>query len=500
MAELQLKELEDLYDKKISEYFELARAFREERNAHCSVTRNLPAEVLSTIFAWLASICKNEVQKHSHLRWMVVTHVCRVWRNVALKEPTLWTDFTDLHPNWVREMFARSMAAPLILQYDQNINQSNPLDFVFQHVIESPERIKELEIYVKDDFVDLLVKPAPFLEDLFTDSGVELPPNFLAGVAPRLHSLTCGEDLPLEVPWLGNLRKLVYQGRLHPTATYLSKLTFLELDWDWVDEDSTVYNIDIILSALENMPLLQHLSLSLSSQVGDVFGSRSVPVHLPYLRDITVCFSRTTGVAAIFDYLQVNNIERLVTRWPPNQDLTMVTPVCHFFERYYHGDNLQYLLHSKKEVTFHRTHSNGAHTPVLTFRFLAQPPSLAGVVGLLPRCTPHVYAIHQDSFKIEPPPTLAACDTIEELHISFGYLHPNFFDPFDASTPPYPSLRRLYLHDLCFIHISEQVYKLKRWISASRIEHLTLTKCSLREEDIAPLQEVVAVTVLADAT
>lgn len=135
----------------------------------------------------------------------------------------------------------------------------------------------------------------------------------------------------------------------------------------------------------------------------------------------------------------MNNIERLVTQWPPNQEIAIVAPVCHFFERCYHGDSLQYLLHTKKEVTFHRTYSNGAHTPVLTFRFLPQPPNLADVVRLLPRCAPHVYAIHLDPYLIELLLKLVECDTIEELHISFGYLHPNLFDAFDASTPPYPS-------------------------------------------------------------
>lgn len=288
MAGLQLKELEDLYDKKISGCLESARAFCEERNSHCSVTKNLPAEVLSTIFARLASICKSKVQKHSHLRWTMVTHVCRVWRNAALKEPTLWIDFTDVHPNWIREMFARSMPFDPAIRQEYKLIRRIRLRFpACNRVSRANQGVQEIS--VKDSFLDVLVKPAPFLEALSTGMVVEFPPNFLAGFSPRLQSLTCDGDLPLEAPWLGNLTRLVYQGSLYPTATYLSKLTFLELDWDWVDEYSrSEHNIDIILSALENMPLLQHLSLSLSSHVGDVLGSRSTPVHLPHLCHISV--------------------------------------------------------------------------------------------------------------------------------------------------------------------------------------------------------------------
>lgn len=54
MAGLRLKEMEDL----------------------CSITKNIH-EVLSTIFARLASICKSEDQ-HSQLRWVAATQVCRL--------------------------------------------------------------------------------------------------------------------------------------------------------------------------------------------------------------------------------------------------------------------------------------------------------------------------------------------------------------------------------------------------------------------------------------
>lgn len=140
-----------------------------------------------------------------------------------------------------------------------------------------------------------------------------------------------------------------------------------------------------------------------------------------------------------------------------------------------------------------RTYSSGVHAPVLVSRFLARPRNFAGVLNLLPHCTPNVYAIQQEPYMELLTLELVECDTIEELSISLGRLYPNVFDTFDASTPPYPSLWRLHFNGFGFTRKSEQIAQLKRWTSVSRVEQFVFTKCNLREEDIVPLQEVVAV-------
>ncbi|KAF9500822.1 hypothetical protein BDN71DRAFT_1439676 [Pleurotus eryngii] len=120
-------------------------------------------------------------------------------------------------PNWTCEMFARSTAAPsLILRYNEDRDPTDGLDFIFRHVIECPERIKEpdLEIYVS---------VSPFLAALSVGMDVEFPLSFLAGIAPRLRSMICYGDLPLEAR-LESMTRLVYQGLLHPMATFLPKL------------------------------------------------------------------------------------------------------------------------------------------------------------------------------------------------------------------------------------------------------------------------------------
>lgn len=187
------QELEILYNNQISAHLAEVRRLREQRNADCSKTKHLPAEILSRIFDSLA--CSG-YSPWFPLQWVAATHVCRTWRNVALNEPTLWTDFTNVHPKWLRETFARSKAAPLILQWP--IGPTDDLDIILEHVLNSLERIGELRIFSKGSFVDRLIQPAPFLESLAICNKIKLAPNFLGGVAPRLRWVISLGSLPLE--------------------------------------------------------------------------------------------------------------------------------------------------------------------------------------------------------------------------------------------------------------------------------------------------------------
>ncbi|KAF9492186.1 hypothetical protein BDN71DRAFT_1397071, partial [Pleurotus eryngii] len=112
MTSTQSQELEDLYDAKINAHFADIRLLREQRNADCSKTKNLPPEILSTIFGTL----HRDIVQHSYQEWIAVTHVCRTWRNIALDDPLLWSDITVVPTNWIPEAFARSKAAPLHLR------------------------------------------------------------------------------------------------------------------------------------------------------------------------------------------------------------------------------------------------------------------------------------------------------------------------------------------------------------------------------------------------
>ncbi|KAG9222123.1 hypothetical protein CCMSSC00406_0009574 [Pleurotus cornucopiae] len=490
LTRTQSQELEDLYDAKIKAHFAEIRVLREQRNADCSKTRKIPTELLATIFGALDCDYKH---------WIVATHVCRTWRNTALNDPTLWADFTFLPRRWIPEVLARSKTA--LLRVRHRDPQGAELTSFFDYIVEHPERIKILEIE-RGAFVNRLTKPAPYLEYLSVDTEVPFPPDFLGGLAPRLKTIRC-RDLPPEASWLSNLTRLDCK-QVCLEAAYMSKLTSLKLGWGWAPLDATgraieCMGIDGLLSALENIPSLQHLELCCPD--GAAPSSRPAPVHLPHLRDITLHFAEPE-MADIFNHLSVDNIAKLTTYWrPPYRgeallSPAMIEPACRFFERCYHDGNLQYLrLHGNWSIEMHRfMGSTRVHTPVLLFKSL-QITDVAGMMKLIPRCVPRIFSRRRD-YGPEPPLPLTDCDSIEELHIESGY---DIFTT-DAVTP-YPSLRQLQICDmnLALKKGFERITQLKHWIaqrsSTSKIELLVLRKCNLSDEVIQSLQEVVLVSV-----
>ncbi|KAF4593075.1 hypothetical protein EYR38_008785 [Pleurotus pulmonarius] len=422
----------------------------------------------------------------------------------ALNDPSLWIDFTNVPPKWIPEVFARSKAAPLNLRYghDSDYHIADQTSFIFDHVVEHPERIKTLEIHNKWHFFELLTKPAPFLDSLLIDAAVTFPPDFLGGVAPRLKFVSIrGGVLPPNASWLSNVTRLTCS-RVHIKAPYLSKLTSLHLDRGWAaldarDEVVKRTSIDMLLSVLENMPLLQLLFFALPRQVDEVPSSRPTPVYLHHLRDITAHFYDCPTSATIFNHLRVDNVEKLHTIWPYQfNETAMVEPVCAFFEMCYHGDDLQYLLQTTSDLEMHRyIGTTTFHTPVLLFARFG-PTDLAGVLNLLPRCVPRTFATRVGYLEKTTLP-LGDCDTIEELHISTEYQR---FTPFlfpAYTSPPYPSLRRLHLEYISFVPKAKRIPQLKRWItgrkSCTKVELLVMKGCRLSTKDIGLLRKAVPV-------
>ncbi|KAG1771633.1 hypothetical protein EV702DRAFT_1247284 [Suillus placidus] len=97
---------------------------------------------------------------------LVVTHVCRHWRKVALECPTLWTFISSTPPLWLDVMLERSQKVPLVVIYSAfSISLEDCMEKVHLHL----PRIKHLELstfsYDADHVMDLLSsQPAPMLE------------------------------------------------------------------------------------------------------------------------------------------------------------------------------------------------------------------------------------------------------------------------------------------------------------------------------------------------
>ncbi|KAF4596705.1 hypothetical protein AB1N83_008268 [Pleurotus pulmonarius] len=506
MAAASLKELAALYDSEIDNHFAEIARLRRKRNLDCSATRKLPAEILVQIFDIV--VFSSRGASGYPLPWIAITYVCSSWRSVALDEPTLWTDFTNVHPKWLREVFARSKAASLRVRGGYDGASRRPHRFLLEAIIKSPERIQTLEIHFNNSFLAKLTKPATCLEYLVVNTEVTFPSNFLGGNAPRLRYVKCLASLPTDASWLANLTSLECHGMLPLQATWFSHLTSLELGMGWDSMDvltgrARPVSMDALLSLLESMPLLECLWLSPPNTFDPAPCTRSTLVNLRHLRDITACFGGEPHLGKIFDYLRTDDVHRICSYWPcDTTKATFVEPVCRFFTAYYHGIKPSLVQRTDAGLEIHKIlNSTGASMPVISFKNI-DPSDMQSFLELLPHCVPRAFAIRRTYYEYIPRRTLglANCHTLEELLLSSSHIVLCFLAlaAGNANAIPYPSLRLLRIERVDFTSKSLLIPQLKRWLqqraAISKIENLAFEDCKLSEGDIESLREVLLVS------
>lgn len=171
----------------------------------------LPVEILLCIFQFAAD---TEKPKAASLGWIrTVTHVCQLWRDVALASATLWARiYTDIGPEWTEEMFRRSFSALL----DINHQASHPItDSILSHHLQLPGtmcNVRSLHLSITSDIIQNIRAPAPSLCKLYIstphhltpmsrDRIVSLPVDLFAFHAPKLQSAKLfGCMIPWESP------------------------------------------------------------------------------------------------------------------------------------------------------------------------------------------------------------------------------------------------------------------------------------------------------------
>ncbi|TFY68951.1 hypothetical protein EVG20_g3352 [Dentipellis fragilis] len=241
----------------------------------------LPPEVLVNIFHCLRHIhppVNTDLRKIDKLAipakvfgWIQITHVCSLWRTLAIGTPSLWCHipFYFLGAKWTEEFLRRSRPAPVRFSVEP-VHEDNFDDYdmeQFGRYIE--HHLPQLqELSVVRIFEDLtpclpsLTAPAPLLEKLvlmngpmfsFDDSEMtSLPLDIFRGSAPRLRHI--GLERWYFIPW---------------AALAFSSLVHLEVFQDRRDFSSygrasklERYQAEFrtILGALENMPSLETLT------------------------------------------------------------------------------------------------------------------------------------------------------------------------------------------------------------------------------------------------
>lgn len=153
-------------DQDLAALAESMRVLHSRRNCLARIYC-LPPEILVTVFRHFESF--EDHTSTSHHRGtpicLILTHVCKHWRQLALDCPTLWISVSCVSPRWLDVMLERSKDAHLVATYHAPVSLRGCLEPVLSHL----SRIKILKICSVSADVDritelLSLQPAPSLK------------------------------------------------------------------------------------------------------------------------------------------------------------------------------------------------------------------------------------------------------------------------------------------------------------------------------------------------
>jgi hypothetical protein len=275
----------------------------------------LPPEVLSDIFHFcrrdvLASVAFANFPAYDPFPHLLV-HICRHWRDLALRTPTLWSSlrYTPDCP-WFDTLLARSGGAPLTLVFELHAATIGPIQTLLEKNIHRICQLFVIDSLESEQQIPLaLLQPALALENLYVlrkgllheglvrSDGI-LSSQLFSGVMPRLRSLrlsTCNLDWrSVSDTHMASVHELTVE--CHPQLN---------------GGGFTGQKISDILGSLAGMRQLRKLVLdyALPAEVQDEVG---VQVELPQLNELSIT-SNEMSAAVLIHYL----------RWPPKVSLRL---------------------------------------------------------------------------------------------------------------------------------------------------------------------------------
>lgn len=135
----------------------LAR-LREQMNALLPASR-LPPELLIQIFS--CHVAMHAAGGHSHYGWIQITHVCSLWRTIAITSPVLWNNIcVTASTDWMLELLRRSGRVALSVTANFSLDPTPTLDrhsawlASLRLVLREFPRIKELRIHAAGDVLE----------------------------------------------------------------------------------------------------------------------------------------------------------------------------------------------------------------------------------------------------------------------------------------------------------------------------------------------------------
>lgn len=259
----------------------------------CSPISSLPDELLGSIFELFRTEPIRGKDEGHKAWWTSIMLVCRLWRDVLLNTPLLWTGILFHRIDLVELMLQRSKTAPISIYHDFSLNYMRSAgheeavrDVLEHHIHHAREVDLSAPTLTFFDITKILRKPAPELTDLRLicvggfGSGYKecsITRDLLAESAPRLRSISLrGICIPLD------------------SALISPKLCHLSLN-DILRQQS--FPAEQLVHLLRDLPLLETLRIQYSHEGAHSFTEKQIeayplpeePIVLSKLSTLTFC-------------------------------------------------------------------------------------------------------------------------------------------------------------------------------------------------------------------
>ncbi|KAJ8501898.1 hypothetical protein ONZ45_g11968 [Pleurotus djamor] len=370
-------------DSEIHKYRTLIQSLCARRNTHSAISR-LPHEILSHVLveykATLDSELRPEEATTIHSKYpyagstrssrdakallqaylgklLDVTHVCSLWRHVALDSASFWSTVVSDRRGWVDRTFGRAKLAPLTVvgPLGKLYVRHSAVD-VLSVVMDASGRFEDVDITLRP--VDM--RRLAFCSVVFptatttttttttaTTTGEETKnlKTVIPREAPLLRSISIFYDTSdddehtyhreedykprkLPFPWtsLTSLTSLTLQHLIPISVPSMPALTHLVIRiHDYVD--FRCLSVPRVVDVLRNTPVLESLSVSrISSDDAAVITPPDAQlIHLPNLRDLHITFQYLRE-SVLFAFLDIPHLERTKISFDnDNSDLVIQT-------------------------------------------------------------------------------------------------------------------------------------------------------------------------------
>ncbi|KAJ7048301.1 hypothetical protein C8F01DRAFT_760816 [Mycena amicta] len=244
----------------------------------------LLTELLAHIFLLLCY--SGDVGDHS---WVLTSHVCASWREIALDTPGIWRNIILVTETWMQRCLHRAKSALLIVALDAGANSKPAISQRFCRVLELTHRIEQIHLRCDGLSFDMrraLRGPFPQLIVLTAETRGDMTIAMAESMAEELRQAPSPSPLP-------QLRHLtVPSGYLADVPRSPSSLVSLELTHglDW----------DLLRYVLQPLQQLEILNLAHTPNIVDTSPSaESDRICLPLLQQI-VLGSESSGTCAAF--------------------------------------------------------------------------------------------------------------------------------------------------------------------------------------------------------